>query len=252
MNLKKVIKIASVSIVALAVAAAAVFYIKYTELFNCFTVNDSDEFRELNNNIYISKDTPKKVQDSILTVLEEADKRVCTFWNADKKTKDPVIIFCYSKSLLSDYSKKNSIVTYKTPLNSFIVFYKDCINTDMLSHELFHAEFCSRIGYFKNKNIPAWFDEGLAMQVDYRKEYSVEKYNQLRDSLGMNINLSKISAPEKFYSGNYYLHFVSAGHEVTSWFNKVKRKGLYDLINRISSGENFYFVYEELKAKYSF
>lgn len=249
MKIKKILLYTSVSIPILFILAAVVFYIQYPELFNCLTIGESDEFIELNRNIYISKDTPEAVRDSITSILKEADDRVCTFWNMNKKTKDPVIIFCYNKSLLSLYSKNNLIITYKTPLNSYIIFYKDRINLDMLSHEISHAEFCARTGYFNNKNIPTWFDEGLAMQVDYRTEYSAEQYFKLKDSLGISINPPEISSPEKFYSGNNYYHFLAAGYEVNSWINIVKNEGVHELIRRIKDGEQFYFVYEELKAK---
>jgi hypothetical protein len=248
MKLKKILIITLISILGIFILAGAGFYLKFPKLFNCLMIDDSDEFKEVRHNIYISKDTPAEVKDSILLVLEETDKRICTFWNTDKKIKDPVIIFCYSKSLLSKYGGNNLIVTYKTPLNSFIVFCKERINPDILSHELFHAEFCSRIGYFNNTTIPTWFDEGMAMQVDYRKEYSEEKFSELNDSLEMNIKLPEISTPEKFYSANRYYHFLHARHEVNSWFGIVKKKGVNDLINRIKNGEQFHFVYEELKA----
>jgi hypothetical protein len=251
MNFKKIIKITFISFVIVLILAASVFYFSSRELFNCLTIGESYEFIERGSNIYISKDTPKKLQDSIIFILKETDKRVCAFLNTDKLTKNPVRIFCYSNSLLSDYGGSNLILTYKTPINSFIVFSKDRIDPDMLSHELLHAEFCSRTGYFKNKNIPVWFDEGLAMLVDYRKEYSEEKYSELKDSVETKIKLSELAAPEKFYSGNHYVHFLAARHEVYSWYNHVKIEGLKDLINRTANGENFYLVYRELVDKYS-
>lgn len=242
MNFKKIIKISCISFVVLLVVAAAVFYVKSYQLFNCLTIGESYEFKEIKNNIYLSKDTPKRLQDSILLVLNEAEKRVCRFWNTDKMSKEPVRIFCNTKSLLKDYAGENSIVTYKTPINSFIVFSRERINTDMLSHELSHAEFCSRTGYFKNKNIPVWFDEGLAMQVDYREEYSEDKFNKLKDTAGMKINLKDIAAPEKFYSGNYYYHFVLARHAVSEWLYKVKVTGFEEFIKRIKNDEDFYSI----------
>jgi hypothetical protein len=244
MNFKKIIKITCISLVVLLILAAAVFYLKYPGLFNCLTIGESYEFKELKDNLYLSKDTPKKLEDSILTVLKEAEKRVCGFWNTDKLTKNPVKIFCNSKLLLEDYAGDNSILTYKTPLNSFIVFSKGRISRDMLSHELSHAEFCARTGYFKNKNIPVWFDEGLAMLVDYREKFSEEKYSRLKDSI--QIKITDLDSPEKFYSGNYYYHFLSARHEVTSWFNIVRLEGLRELIGRIRNDENFYTVYNDL------
>lgn len=244
MTFKKKIIFAAVISFVMVVIAVTGFYIKSPELFNCFVINFSQNFSEAGENLYISNDTPVSLKDSIISVLNNADKRVCKFWDVNKRIGNPVIIFCFSKDKLKSYNKNNRIATHKTPFKSFVVFYKDCINLDILSHELSHAELCARIGYFKNVKIPVWFDEGLAMQVDYRKEYSEEKYRELKDSDSMNINLSSISEPAEFYSGNYYYHFILAKHEVSTWIKSLKQDELDNFLNQIKNGEDFYSVYE--------
>jgi hypothetical protein len=227
---RKKILIGTVIFFILNVLAWAGFYIKSSELFNCFFINYSNNFTEIKENLYISLDTPETLQDSIIAALDKADKRVCSFWNVNQRAGNPVIIFCYSKDMLTSYSRNNFIVTYKTPLKCFIIFYRDYIDLDILSHELSHTEFCSRIGYFKNSKIPVWFDEGLAMQVDYREEYSEEKYNELKDSATMKVDLSTISKAGEFYAGNYYYHFILAKHEVSSWIKGMKPETLNSFI----------------------
>ena len=47
-------------------------------------------------------------------------------------------------------------------------------NVDVVSHELMHAETADRIGFVaKFTELPTWFDEGLAMQVDFRPAYDI-------------------------------------------------------------------------------
>lgn len=227
----------------LAAAAGTGFYIKSPELFNCLTVNFSGDFSELKENLFISNDTPRLLKDSIISVLEKADKRVCKFWNTSVRSGNPVFIFCCSKNILSSYNKNNRIATYKTPFKCYVVFYKDCIDPDMLSHELLHTELCSRTGFFRNLDLPVWFDEGLAMQVDYRKEYSEEKYNELKDSIKMKIDLSRISEPADFYSGNFYYHFILAKHEVSEWLKDISRQDLDNFFDSIEEGKDFSSLY---------
>lgn len=46
-------------------------------------------------------------------------------------------------------------------------------NIDVVAHELMHAELANRVGHWRrNFDIPAWFDEGVAMQVDLRARYN--------------------------------------------------------------------------------
>ena len=235
------------------ILSASAAYIKSPQIVQCFLIGTSNNFDEVKENFYISKDTPQELRDSILHVLNCADERVCEFWETKKRSGNPVIIFCYSKSLLSEYSKNNLLLTYKTPLRSFIIFSNDVIDLDMLSHELFHTEFCARTGYFANSKLPVWFDEGLAMQVDYRDTYSETMYAKVRDSLQFDSRLSHITTPETFYAGNFFNHFVFARHEVYHWMRKAGKEGLLELIHRIHIGEEFNSAYQNiyLKEKYN-
>lgn len=250
MKLKKYFKIALFSFIILVLLGFFAFYFKSPEIRNCFLISLSNNFSERENNLYISKDTPKVLQDSIISLIKLADQRVCRFWNTDKRAGSPIFIFCYSNDELMNFSKSNAILTYRTPINDYVVFGKDRINLDMISHELLHTELTAKAGYFKMINkIPVWFDEGVAMQVDYRPEFSEEKYLQVKDSLGYTIELAKISAPNQFYKDNHYYHFLQSRHEVDSWLKIAKLNGLYQLVNRIKNGEDFNFVYNELKNK---
>ena len=49
-------------------------------------------------------------------------------------------------------------------------------NVDVIAHELMHAETEHRVGYWRRwLEVPIWFDEGLAMQVDHRERYNLPK-----------------------------------------------------------------------------
>jgi hypothetical protein len=215
--------------------------LKNKSVINCLLVRYSNDFENLHGNLYVSKDTPAFIKDSIISLIKKADVRVSNFWNEKKRTGTPTIIYLNNKESLSKYSNGNEILTLKSPIGCYIVFSRDRINLDMLSHELLHTELYSKVGFFKSiKEIPAWFDEGLAMQVDYRKEYSEERYIKMVDSLKPQVNLAQISSPVFFYSGNYYLHFLTARHEVDKWYKKEGLSGLNKLILRINNGESFY------------
>lgn len=241
--MKKRILIISLSIIFLFLFASTLFYLNRPELPNCILVSYSGIFDEVEDNLFVSKDTPDKIRDSIKTTLKSAYTKVFKFWNANEIIDNPIIIFCYSQELFSRYSKPKSILTYKTPIGSYIVFGNDFIDIDMLSHELSHTMLYSQIGYFKD--IPVWFDEGLAMQVDYRKDFSEEKYIEIIKSQKSIPDLKQISTPETFWKGNYYLHYLIARHEVDNWLKQKGKPGLNKLITRIKNDNDFMNSYKD-------
>lgn len=243
----KKIFIISTAITVILFVSAAVYYAKSPEVFNCCIVSISGKFEKSDKyNLFISKDTPYTVKDSILSILQDADKRVYKYWESSKRKGNPTIIFCYSDSLLADYTSGNNILSYITPFKDIIAFGKNAINLDMLSHEMFHTELAARVGYLNTTmEIPVWFNEGLAMQVDYREEYSERKYQEVKDLPQMKIELNKIK-DQSFYTGDFYYHFIFARHEISSWINKVGKDGLFTLINELNNGKDFYDVYDKL------
>lgn len=111
-----------------------------------------------------------------------------------------------------------------------------------------HAETHQRI--YQNStdtsSIPIWFDEGLAVQNDYREPYSNESWLKLTDN-GQNIpSLSEYSSGEIFFSGSTEdrrARYCLAGHEVSEWLEKNGRSGLLSLLKRVNQGESFSELY---------
>lgn len=242
--MKKTITIILSGIIVLLLLGAFGAYFSNPEIFNCFTVNFSGSFDKLDNNIYVSKDTSPQKRDSILSIFKKADKRVCNFWETSKRLGSPVIIYCNSENLLSKFSPYKGTITYKTPLGCYIALGKSVMDLDILSHELFHTELFARIGYSMSiRNIPVWFDEGLAMQVDYRKDFSEEKYNEKIKAEKSIPKLNQISTTATFWRGNFHLNYLIARHEVDNWLKKSGKQNLFKFIERINKKEEFATAY---------
>lgn len=77
-------------------------------------------------------------------------------------------------------------------------------NIDVMAHEWAHAEIAERLGFItRNLALPTWFDEGLAMQVDDREDYSLtalREYQSLPDLIAP--QLGDIATTQFFQSGN--------------------------------------------------
>lgn len=106
-------------------------------------------------------------------------------------------------------------------------------NLDVVAHELMHAELHHRVGFWKKfREIPAWFDEGVAMQVDFRRKYDT-KAEHLLDSSYVRESVSYRSFAQ---GANPY---TAAKKEVQELLAELDRHSLYERLALIRNGEPF-------------
>lgn len=111
-------------------------------------------------------------------------------------------------------------------------------SVDVVSHELMHAEIHHRVGNLKRfLQLPTWFDEGVAMQVDYRNRYSLSSQDaQNADYVrGLTTFSSFFKGDEQVVVRNY----ASAKQVVASWLSRVGNTSLYSRFQRMRNGESF-------------
>jgi hypothetical protein len=111
-------------------------------------------------------------------------------------------------------------------------------NTNVVAHELMHAEIADRIGYWERfTKLPVWFDEGLAMQVDFRPQYA------LPDGAEAKTEYVKAlwSVSEFFVFDDALLtkNYTAAKAVVANWVADIGQASVYRQLERIRSGETF-------------
>jgi len=111
-------------------------------------------------------------------------------------------------------------------------------NVDVVAHELMHAEIHHRVGYLAYfLQIPTWFNEGVAMQVDYRSQYSLSPQDTQNTAY-----VRDLTASANFYEGDDQAltrNYASAKHEVASWLSKLGTTTLYSRLQRMRDGQSF-------------
>lgn len=111
-------------------------------------------------------------------------------------------------------------------------------NLDVVAHELMHAELAERVGYWRRfTQIPTWFDEGLAMQVDFRPNYDLP-----RDTPTDTAYVRQLESVRKFSDPDGALltrNYASAKAEVAHLLAGMGASGLYQRFERIRKGEPF-------------
>lgn len=75
-------------------------------------------------------------------------------------------------------------------------------NADVVAHEWSHAELKERVGFiYRFLNIPTWFDEGLAMQVDHRADFGTQALSRYNNRSDLQIPTLEVMNTSNFFTG---------------------------------------------------
>jgi hypothetical protein len=137
-------------------------------------------------------------------------------------------------------------------LGTYVVISPQGLNVDVISHEMCHAELTHRLGWLTmSRKIPQWFNEGIALMVDYRYpdkgvdntyENYLRKWQQTSMQGQIHVSLQDLETVESFYRGDNFwvnLAYLRSGLEVSKWLEKVEQQGLLDLTQALQSGASF-------------
>ena len=113
-----------------------------------------------------------------------------------------MIIICDEEKLLAKLGGDHDTQTVLFPVKkSYISISTEYLNVDVLAHELTHAELKERLSDKALRKIPTWFDEGIALQNDYREQYGPAAWAEQID-IGKNIVAHEdMDTSAEFYSG---------------------------------------------------
>ena len=189
--------------------------------------------------LYYSDSTPASEVTRMHSLIEQASKRVATFWNGQQS--NPRFIYCETQEEFARYSiSPDAPACTYCKLGEHIVVNADGMDADIIAHEISHAEFYARVGfYIWSFKIPDWFKHGLAMQNDYRIYYSTDTLIARTDSLKTLPDVTKLKTSQQFYSGSpeeVMLHYMAAKYRVALWFTRDR---LAALVAALRKGDPF-------------
>jgi len=108
-------------------------------------------------------------------------------------------------------------------------------NVDVVAHEMLHGELHHRVGWLQRwLQIPVWFDEGVAMQVDYRSRYDLPV-----EQIPSAASVRELTTFSKFQSGAVVSNYARAKYVVASWLARIGEKSLYQRLERMRNGQSF-------------
>jgi hypothetical protein len=235
-KLKKIFRRAMLVFLILIPLASLAHFIIFPQQTRSILI-DFSNFKK-DGNLYYNAATPQKKIDSLKGLIQLADNRVAGFWEA--QTCNPKYIYCESDA---DFKKYGS--PYPVPAlthlkcGAYIVISNEGADLDIIAHETAHAAFYEQVGFFKKLKVPVWFDEGLAMQVDYRDYYSEDTLKLKSDNFTKLPDVRKLTTGNQFQQGSHQqvmLHYMAAKHIVKNWYTKEK---LNKLVLDLKSGKSF-------------
>ena len=217
--------------------AAVAHFIIFPQESRCILIDYSSFKKE--RKLYFNANTSPAKMDTLKMLIAQASFRVAGFLG--KKNGNPKFIYCDSEEDFKKYGNQSllpAVTQYK--LGPYIVISNNGLDLDIIAHELSHAELYERLGFFKMMFIiPRWFDEGLAMQNDYRNYYSEDTLKVRSDNYRNLPDVKKFTTGGGFNEGTneqIMLKYMTAKHTIKNWYSREK---LDKLIADLNEGKSF-------------
>lgn len=242
----------------------------FPAVLRCLTVGYDDDFvavQSAGNQVYISRKTPVRQRQRLLQNDRQATDRIRQFWG--DKTGRATLIYCHSVEQYALYCGNGSAessagCSLGTPWgSSYIVLGPEGNSADVIAHERCHDELLVRVGWWRTRQqIPQWFNEGLALMVDYRfTDPHTDRQQRARDFRAeweyraygrqMALSLTDLESMRDFFGGDYHhvmLAYYTGAAEVSRWLARVGEAGPRELARRVGAGEAFGSVYGPVPA----
>ena len=259
-------------VLPLLIALPIGFLLLYPQVVRCLRVSRSDDFRAVvvskqGAPVYVSQTATARQQAQLRKHILTAYDRIGRFWGS--KRGQAVLIYCPQQADYEQYcvGGEGAGCSLGTPWGgSYLVLGPDGNNADVIAHELCHDELFTRLGWWRVKRqIPQWFNEGLALMVDYRfSSPAIWEHPDSTQALAPPIDeadampfvqrsvvkLSDLETTRDFFGGDYadvMLAYQTAADEVARWLTTVGRAGVPALTNAIDAGRDFEDAYRELE-----
>ncbi|MFT3909684.1 MAG: hypothetical protein QM737_09690 [Ferruginibacter sp.] len=235
MKSRAVKKIIIAFLLLLPVIAVAHYFV-FPQETRCMLLPFSN-FKSSGNLYYKKMDAEKMHQLQQLKHLAETKNSI--FWK-ENIILDYKMIYCDDQQDFNKYASPYVPAATNMKMGAYIIIKDESIDENIIAHELSHTILYRNIGWYKRTfTIPAWFDEGLAMQVDDRNYYSIDSL-LAKQNKGLQLpDVTKMNSLADFFAGDHetvMLHFSTAKYVVHEW---LKTHSLKKFIEAINNGEDF-------------
>jgi hypothetical protein len=195
------------------------------------------DYRAIQHNSYANVGLSENQYTAFKALINSASRRIEKTYG--KPIAKPIILFTLKKTTAAKWGANETATLHRTPWQTCIIVGPYGENTDVLAHELLHAEIQERVGFLTiQKEMPTWFDEGAALTLDHREPYlpinihlSVEAISRVHNLVNTNT----------FFSGDIVKNYQAARMAVIPL---IRKADFYKDLEKMSKGERFNQVFE--------
>jgi hypothetical protein len=193
-------------------------------------------YTRLAEGVYVDTGASPGEQRAVLATIDAARARVASVFG--EASARPRIIACSTDNCFVRSGGKSA--RGKTYGSSAILLSPRGLDPVIVAHELTHAELRHRIGDFTAwRNVPAWFDEGLAVLVSSDPRYSDAEWLDATRGGRSAPNLATLGKSTPWHYDNWQSSYGTARRAVGEWHSKVGNEGLARLIEKLRAGGSF-------------
>ena len=214
--------------------------------------------------VYVDEAMSDKARTELLKSCDTAINNVELIYGSIISTPD--IIACSTEECFYKFGGKSARA--KSYGGSTFLLSPRGLTSQIISHEWSHNELYVRIdSIWKMRNIPQWFDEGLAVVVSKELTHSQKAWQEIKKKAIPVPSLNELESLTDWFAAiekygdlqgnkinpeNLKIVYATAGNEIRQWFAQVGQKGLLRLINSIKSGEEFTNTYNNLQGNINY
>ena len=228
--------------------AVVVLLLQFTRYGYLMTLPYRSAFVEIDEHVYINKDYAGDRQE-LMEIIGQAKDRVNNFFGGLSFQDNTIFIIYDDENLRRKIGEDHAAIIFSFPSEiRYICVSDEYLELDILAHEITHAELHTCLSAEAQKGIPTWFDEGLAMQNDYRERYSEAQWTQQTNNGENAVALEDMDTPSEFYAGeaeDRRFRYLNAKHELDVWMTAHGQHGLLELLDRLNGGADFTTAYED-------
>jgi hypothetical protein len=203
---------------------------------------------EVATGIFAASDVPIDARREFVRLHAAARLRIANTFGAPQAS--PVIVIGGAEALSNLFPGAGSYAsTIYIPYRSCVVVGPEGHDVNILAHEALHAEIHHRVGHwYRLTQVPTWFDEGLAMQVDFRERYQWS----LRFGAVDGATVRQWTSRSQFFSGDdedLTRRYAMAKEAVRLWVQELGSEGVYGFLERVRQGDGFAETYERVSSR---